>query len=159
MKGNYKGNNFNLDKSSKYQALIAHLQRSGGGGPNSGSAASAHMALPPPPPQGGMFAFTVRTIGSDQEDGAQDDIRLSSTGVDTYLHKQGFENTLHVERAPPYLHLDPRLLMKDQTEMVVERLLTAANQVSGLGRKSRTLFQSRSTTRFMTTISRTSRAP
>jgi hypothetical protein len=32
MKGNYKGNNFNLDKSSKYQALIAHLQRSGGGG-------------------------------------------------------------------------------------------------------------------------------
>ena len=79
-----------------------------------------------------MFAFTVRTIGSDQEDGAQDDIRLSSTGVDTYLNKQGFENTLHVERAPPYLHLDPRLLMKDQTEMVVERLLTAANQVSDL---------------------------
>jgi hypothetical protein len=106
MKGNYKGKNFDPTKSAKYQALIAHLQHSGGGVPNYGGGANAHTTLPPPPTQGGMFAFHFEGLN---------------------MHMGPYTQT-----EPTYLHLNPRLLMKDQSERVVERLLTAANQVSGL---------------------------
>ena len=38
----------------------------------------------------------ISSAAAEEEDGAQDDILLSRPGVDTYLHKQGFENTLHM---------------------------------------------------------------
>ena len=104
MKGNYKGKNFDPAKSGKFQALITHINNTGRGVPNHGGDASA--GLPPPPTQGGMFAFHVDGLN----------INMSP----------------YTQTEPAYQYLDPRTLMEAQPERVVERLLTAANQVSGL---------------------------